>query len=181
VPQPSSNVHSSFVVPNVGSLCVACNHVRTVRYLLRQSRMRGRSNGSITILHVEGHIVHDLVDMPNENPHNVNDTPHEIHMTNVSTIPNCDTPHQMYVPRASPAMIRRRSNRLNGVGLDVQYHDNYDMDILRKIVKIFTRDLPELEYVNSSMRKLVHVYGVVVSNFWNAEDEVHMLSIQFFW
>jgi hypothetical protein len=77
-------------------------------------------------------------------------------------------------------MVRRRSNRLNGVGLDVQYHDKYDMGILGKIVKNFTRDLPELEYVNSSMHKLVHVYGVVVSKFWNAEDEVHMLIIQLF-
>ena len=87
-----------------------------------------------------------------------------MYMPNVSTSPNHDNPHQMYVPMASPAMVRRRSNRLNGVGLDVQYHDNYDMGILRKIVKIFTRDLLELEYVNSSsMCKLVHVCGVVVS------------------
>ena len=41
-------------------------------------------------------------------------------------------------------------NRLNGLGLDVQCHDNYDMGILGKIVKIFTRDLPELEYGNLS-------------------------------
>jgi hypothetical protein len=103
-----------------------------------------------------------------------------MYMPNVSTSPNHDNPHQMYVPMASPAMVRRRSNRLNGLGLDVQYHDNYDMGILGKIVKIFTRDLLELEDVNSSMRKLVHVYGVVVSKFWNAEDEVHMLTIQLF-
>jgi hypothetical protein len=84
------------------------------------------------------------------------------------------------VPTASPEMVRRRSNKLNGLGLDVQYHDNYDMGILGKIVKNFTRDRPKLEYVNSSMRKLIHVYGVVVSKFWNAEDEVHMLIIQLF-
>ena len=84
----------------------------------------------------------------------------------------------MYVPTGLPAMVRRRSNRQNGVGLDVQYHDNYDMGILGKIVKIFTRDLPELKYVNSSMCNLVHMYGVVLSKFWNAEDEVHMLIIQ---
>ena len=60
------------------------------------------------------------------------------------------------------------------------HHDNYNLGILGKIVKIFTRDLLESEYVNSSMRKLVHVYGVVVSKFWNAEDEVHMLIIQLF-
>ena len=30
------------------------------------------------------------------------------------------------------------------------------------------------------MRKLVHVYGVVVSKFWDAEDEVYMLLIQLF-
>ena len=35
VPQPSSNVHSSFVVPNVGSSCVAPNLVHTFRSLLR--------------------------------------------------------------------------------------------------------------------------------------------------
>ena len=128
VPQPSSNVYSSFVVPNVGSSCVAPNPVQTVRSLLRQSRMRGRYNvGSTTTLHVEGHVVHDLVDMPNENPYNVHDTPHEIHMINVSTSPNHGNPHQMYVPTTSLAMIRRRSIRLNGLGLDVQYHDNYDM------------------------------------------------------
>ena len=32
----------------------------------------------------------------------------------------------------------------------------------------------------SSMHKLVHVYGVLVFKFWNAEDEVHMLIIQLF-
>ena len=143
--------------------------------------MQGRSHvGSTPTLHVKGHVVHDLVEMPNENPRNVHDTPHEIHMTNVSTSPNHDNPHQMYVPTASPAMVMRRSKRLNGVGLDVQCHDNYDMGIIGKIVKKFTRDLPKLEYVNSSMCKLVHVYGVVVSKFWNAEDEVHMLIIQLF-
>ena len=54
------------------------------------------------------------------------------------------------------------------------------MSLLGKIVKNFTRDFTELEYVNSSMRKLVHVYGVVVSKFWNANDEVHMWIIQLF-
>ena len=34
MPQPSSNVHSSFVVPNVGSLHVAPNRVHIVRTLL---------------------------------------------------------------------------------------------------------------------------------------------------
>ena len=73
--------------------------------------MRGCSNvGSIATLHVQGHVGHDLVDMPNENPQNVHDTPHEIHMTNVSASPNHDNPHQMYVPTASPTMVRRRSN-----------------------------------------------------------------------
>ena len=65
VPRPSSNVHSSIIVPNVGSSRVAPNPVHTIRSLLRQSRMRGRSNvGSTATLHVEGHVVHDLVDMP---------------------------------------------------------------------------------------------------------------------
>ena len=77
-------------------------------------------------------------------------------------------------------MVRRKSNRLNGVGFDVQYHDNYEMGILGKIAKIFIGDLPELEYVNSSMCKLVHVYGVVVSKFWSVDHEVHMLIIQLF-
>ena len=99
VPQPSSNVHSSFVVPNVDSSHVAPNPMHTIRSLLRQSRMRGHSNvGFATTLIVESRVVHDLVEMPNENPHNVYDTPHEIHMTNVSTSPYHDNPHQMHVP-----------------------------------------------------------------------------------
>ena len=114
VPQPSSNVHSSFVVPNVGSSCVAHNPVHIVRSLFPQSRMQGHSNVGFTATsQPQGHVVHDLVDMPNENSHYVHDTPHEIQMTNVSTIPNHNNPHQMYVPTASPAMVRRRSNRLN--------------------------------------------------------------------
>ena len=80
--------------------------------------------------------------MPNENPHNVHDPPHKIHMTNVSMNPNHDGPHQVYVPATSSAMVRRRINRLNVVGLDVQYHDKYEMGILRKIVKKIHKRYP---------------------------------------
>jgi hypothetical protein len=54
------------------------------------------------------------------------------------------------------------------------------MSLLGKIVKTFTKDLLELKSVKSSMGKLVHVYGVVVSKFWNAKDEVHTWVIQLF-
>ena len=179
--QPSSNPHSSYIGPNVDFLHVDINHVRIVRFLLWQSRMRGRCDvGSTIILHVESHVVHDLVEMPNKNPDNVHELPRESYMTNVSTSSNHNNPRQVYVSTTSPAMVMRRSNRLNGVGLDVQYHDNYEMSILGKIVKKFARDFPELENVNSSMCKLVHVYGVVVSMFSNVEDEVHMLIFQLF-
>lgn len=108
------------------------------------------------------------------------DPPHKIHITNVSTNPTHDNPNQVYVPTTSLAMVRRRSNRLNGVGLDVQYHAKYEMGILRKIVKILTRDLLELKNVNPSLCKLVHVDSVVLFRFWNVEDEVHKLIVQLF-
>jgi hypothetical protein len=111
---------------------------------------------------------------------NFTDPPHKIHTTNVSRSVNHDNLHQVYVLTTSPAMIRSERNRLNGTGLDVQYHDQYEMGILGKIVKNLTRDLPELENVNSSMCKLIHLYGVVMSKFWNVEDEVHMLIVQLF-
>ena len=110
------------------------------------SRLRGCFDvGLATTLHVEYHLVHDPGEMPNENLNNFHNTPHRVHMTNVSTSPNHGNPHQMYVPTSSPAMVRIRSNRLNDVGLDVQYHDKYDMGILRKIAKIFIKDLLKLE------------------------------------
>jgi hypothetical protein len=106
--------------------------------------------------------------------------PRKLHMTNVSTCPNHDNAHQVYVPTTSLVMVRRGINRLYDEGLDVQYHDKYVMGILGKIVKKFTRNLPELENVNSFVCKLIHVYGVVVSRFWNVEDKMHMLIIQLF-
>ena len=54
------------------------------------------------------------------------------------------------------------------------------MGILGKIVKILTQDLLGLEIMNLAMCKLFHVYGIVVSMFWDVEGEVHMLFVQLF-
>ena len=54
------------------------------------------------------------------------------------------------------------------------------MGILGNIVKILTRDLLGLEIMNSTMCKLFHVYGIVVSMFWDVDGEVHMLLVQLF-
>ena len=122
--------------------------------------MRGCSNvGPVTTVHVESH---DLVEMPIENPHNVHDAPHEIHMTNMFTSPNHDNPHEMYVPTGSPEMVRRRSNRLNDVRLDVQCHDNYDMGILGKIVQKRSPRVRVCEFIYAQVGPCVWCCGVQV-------------------
>ena len=46
----------------------------TVQSLLWQSRLRGRGDvGSTISMHVESHVVHDSIEMPNENLDNAHD------------------------------------------------------------------------------------------------------------
>lgn len=87
------------------------------------------------------------------------------YMPNVIASLNHKACYQFDVSTSSLAMLRRISNRLNGVGLYAQHLDKYELGTLRKIVKILTRDLFELENMNSTICKLFRVYGVMVSRF----------------
>lgn len=140
-----------------------------VHSLLQESKLQGKHYVvSASTSQVDLPILNELLDMPNVCTS---------HATQMSPSPNHESHSQLYVPTSSTTMARMRSHRLNGAELGVQQYDKHEMGILGKIVKILTRDLLELEIMNSTMCMLFHVCGIVVSMFWNVHGEVHMLIV----